>query len=348
MHFVRQRSLPQGTNFALLTRRGFTMSILVDCPGHGGSLHLPDDTAGKKVRCPRCQTIFTVPGTVRPVVMRKPIPRPTPAESETMRDTNTKSSITTPDRRRPRTGAADRSRQRIDSRRRPNVTRNSSGQMLVGGMIVGCLVAIVVLAVGGVFLALRAKRSSGGQVARPADRRAERDKQEPWQLKGPNLLVNGGFEEGPMPVGAVGFQPLNEGSTAIRGWTVTRGSIDSIDSYWQHAEGQRSLDLNGMVRGGIAQTIRTTKGQRYRVTFSMAGNPNQAEGMGVKTLGITTGESNASFAFDTTGRTNFDMGWMIRTWDFVATAEHTTIEFYSLSGQSCGPTLDNVSVVALE
>jgi choice-of-anchor C domain-containing protein len=323
------------------------MSILVDCPGHGGSLHLPDSAAGTKVRCPKCQTVFTVPATVRPALIRGPIPRPpVPATAETIREAKT--SDTMPDRRRPGQGApGDRPRQ-ADATRRPNVKRNPAGQMVVG-MIVGFLVVLVVVVVGGVFLTLRANRSPSAHDDLPPDRRAERDKQGPRELKeGKNLLVNGGFEEGPDPEGGLGFLTLNEGSTAIRGWVVTRGSIDYIDSYWQHAEGRRSLDVNGLVRGGISQTVKTTKGQRYRVTFSLAGNPALAEDKGMKMLGVRAGESGTAFAFDTTGRKNADMGWVTRTWDFVASGDQTTLEFYSLSGTTCGPALDNVSVVALE
>jgi choice-of-anchor C domain-containing protein len=213
---------------------------------------------------------------------------------------------------------------------------------MVLGAIVACAVLLVALAVGGAILALRGSRSPGAHDD-PPGRRAERDE------KGKNLLVNGGFEQGPNPEGDGGFVTLNEGSTAIPGWTVTRGGIDYIGVYWQHAEGGRSLDLNGLARGGVAQTLETTKGRRYRVTFSMAGNPTPGQGeTAVKTLGVSAGGSSTVFTFDTSGRNTWDMGWVTRTWDFVASADHTTLEFYSLSGQACGPALDNVSVVALE
>src|SRR5262245_37683734 len=80
-----------------------------------------------------------------------------------------------------------------------------------------------------------------------------------------NLLVNGSFEEG-IDVGE--FVPLNEGSTAIKGWTVTRGQIDYVGTHWTAGEGKRSLDLHGSPGfGGVKQTFRTVQGQRYRVTF---------------------------------------------------------------------------------
>src|SRR5947207_4543188 len=86
-----------------------------------------------------------------------------------------------------------------------------------------------------------------------------------------NLLVNGGFEIGP---DVDGFKPLDKDSTDIKGWTVTRAQIDYIGNYWQHAKGEHSLDLHGSPGiGGIQQTFKTKKGQKYRVSFALAGNP---------------------------------------------------------------------------
>jgi len=56
-----------------------------------------------------------------------------------------------------------------------------------------------------------------------------------------NLITNGSFEIGPDPDP---YLPLDPGSTAITGWTVTRDQIDYV-AYWVDADGERSLDLNG-------------------------------------------------------------------------------------------------------
>jgi len=55
------------------------------------------------------------------------------------------------------------------------------------------------------------------------------------------------------------------------------------------------------------------------------------------------------FDFDTTGRSPEAMGRQETTWEFTATDTQTTLELYSLdmSNPYGGPTLDNVSVVAL-
>src|SRR5262245_28114717 len=80
-----------------------------------------------------------------------------------------------------------------------------------------------------------------------------------------SLIVNGSFELGPE---VDGFQPLDKDSTEIKACTVTRGQIDYIGNYWQHSKGEHSLDLHGSPGiGGVSQTFKTTKGQKYRVSF---------------------------------------------------------------------------------
>jgi choice-of-anchor C domain-containing protein len=162
--------------------------------------------------------------------------------------------------------------------------------------------------------------------------------------RGNNLLVNGSFEEGADPP-ADKFVTLKKSSTTIKGWVVNQGTVDYIGTnHWQHADGKRSVDMCGVSRGGLSQTFKTTKGQQYRVTFSLAGDPYQDEQPFVKKLGVNAAGKNAEFEFDVTGRTFKNMGWVTKTWDFTATADETTLEFVSLSNSGCGPAVDNVSV----
>lgn len=166
--------------------------------------------------------------------------------------------------------------------------------------------------------------------------------------EGENLLVNGSFEEGP-EIQEAGFTPLDEGSTAIKGWKVTRAQVDYIGRYWKAADGQRSLDLHGSPGlGGVSQAFKTKKGQKYRVTFSLAGNPDG--GPAEKKLGVAAAGKKAEFTFDATGKTKEDMGWASKTWDFTATDDETTLELYTLTteNESCGPALDNVAVRAVK
>jgi choice-of-anchor C domain-containing protein len=165
----------------------------------------------------------------------------------------------------------------------------------------------------------------------------------PAAAKRGELIVNGSFEDGPKQVDR--WLPLDKGSKQIKGWVVTRGQIDLIDSYWQAARGKRSIDLHGSPgNGGISQTIKTRPGRTYKVTFRLAGNPGGAR---VKVIGVSAAGKKTSFAFDTAGKTLEKMGWVKKTWEFKATARETTLEFYTLTENdtSWGPVIDDVSLV---
>lgn len=161
------------------------------------------------------------------------------------------------------------------------------------------------------------------------------------------LATNGSFEDGPEPdPNGPGFTVLEAGSAALPGWRVTQGSVDYIGPYWQHADGRRSLDLNGNEPGTIAQTLRTRPGRTYRVTFRLAANCF-GDGPTVKTIEVRAAGARGTFSFDATGRTYADMGWVTRSWTFTATGPETELEFASRTDAppSCGPALDRVSVV---
>jgi choice-of-anchor C domain-containing protein len=166
------------------------------------------------------------------------------------------------------------------------------------------------------------------------------------EKKADNLIVNGSFEMGPE---AGEFKPLDKDSTDINGWKVTRAQIDYIGTYWQHAKGEHSLDLHGSPGiGGIAQTFKTKKGQKYRVTFALAGNPEGS--VAKKKMAVKAAGKQQEFEFDTTGKTRTDMGWTTKSWEFTADADETTLEFFSTmtDDESCGPCLDDVIVVEVK
>ncbi|HEY1858753.1 MAG TPA: choice-of-anchor C family protein [Gemmataceae bacterium] len=161
-----------------------------------------------------------------------------------------------------------------------------------------------------------------------------------------SLLVNGSFEEGP---DTDKYVSLNEGSKAIKGWVVTRGQIDYVDAYWPAADGKRSIDLHGSPGlGGIKQTFATRKGQKYRVTFAFAGNPEGQVPM--KKMGVSAAGQKEEFSFDATGKKLDDLGWVTKKWEFKADDKETTLEFYTLMTDdvNCGPLLDNVSVFEID
>lgn len=162
-----------------------------------------------------------------------------------------------------------------------------------------------------------------------------------------SVLVNGSFEEGP-EAGGMGFVPVGAESTAIKGWKVTTGSVDHISTYWKAADGERSLDLNGNEVGAIAQTFKTTKGQRYRVTFALAANADSgADSLKVK---VSAAGKAEEFTFEKKEISKENMGWVVKAWEFTATDDETTLEFTSLHTDepSCGPALDDVIVAPVK
>jgi choice-of-anchor C domain-containing protein len=154
-------------------------------------------------------------------------------------------------------------------------------------------------------------------------------------------IINGSFEQGVAPGS---FTNLNAGSPNITGWSIDAGSVDYIGSYWQAADGSRSIDLNGLTAGTISQTITgLTIGQAYNVSFELAGNPDGNPT--VKTLdAIVASVGNFSFSFDASGSTHSNMGWAIYSFIFTASATDLLLSFASTIPGAYGPALDNVSI----
>jgi choice-of-anchor C domain-containing protein len=162
-----------------------------------------------------------------------------------------------------------------------------------------------------------------------------------------NLLTNGSFENG---VGAPSssFSTLFSPNTDITDWAVTGGSIDWIADYWQPSDGNHSIDLDGLFQAGtLVTSFATTMGQTYRVSFDLAGNPDNGDP--IKHLEVTAGAGSQTYTFDTTGHSHGSMGWETQTFDFTATSTLTSLSFISQDDPTSafGPALDNVSVDAV-
>ena len=163
----------------------------------------------------------------------------------------------------------------------------------------------------------------------------------------PLPFSNGSFED---PIGYVvgSFTTLPAGSGAIDSWTVGNKTIDWIGTYWTPQDGSRSLDMSGLVgdAGSISQWFATASGQKYEVTFWMAGNPDG--GPTSKTLNVATSvANNTNYTFDTTGHSLTSMGWVKESFFFTAGGPATTLTFTSGDSTGYGPALDNVSVIPL-
>jgi choice-of-anchor C domain-containing protein len=169
--------------------------------------------------------------------------------------------------------------------------------------------------------------------------------------QGASLLVNGGFED--PNLGNASFVTYGAGDPSLTGWTITTGSIDHIGSYWQAAEGNQSLDMNGTnpsdplnQAGTIEQSVHIAFGTTATVTFDLAGNPDDVQG--IKTLQVSLIGNlggTQTYTFNTIGKTHNSMGWISESAMFnILTPGDYTLQFKSLTQGQFGPALDNVSM----
>jgi choice-of-anchor C domain-containing protein len=154
------------------------------------------------------------------------------------------------------------------------------------------------------------------------------------------IVINGSFEQGPASVGT--FRTYSTGSTAITGWTVTGGSVDLIGSYWNSSDGARSLDMSGNAPGTIVQTLSTVAGQRYRLSFDVSSNPDQAS---LKTMKVFFG--NATPLNIVSPPVRRPLNWVTHSQIFTADSAATQLKFQSTFGGPWGVALDNVAVNAV-
>ena len=160
-----------------------------------------------------------------------------------------------------------------------------------------------------------------------------------------DLLTNGSFETPTVAPGT--FSNFPTGSTAITGWTVFGPPVSVVSGtfdapFFPAQDGTQWLDLTGPTSGGggVQQTVATTPGQTYNLSFFVG------TGFGTtSTVGVLI---NGSLL---TTRTNSTPGavinWEQFTVPFTATSASTLIGFENLDpigDDSNG--LDNVSLNA--
>lgn len=162
------------------------------------------------------------------------------------------------------------------------------------------------------------------------------------------LLVNPSFEQ-PVVTSPDFFQYYYAGDASITGWTIDGGSVDVQSSArWSAQDGLQSVDLTGVTTGGIYQDLNTQPGKTYHLSFWFTGNPELAGAGGgpfIKMMKLSWGGSAvATLSVDVTGKTNFNLGWTEYSYDLVANAATTRLQFDSLTGGFSGPMLDDLSV----
>ena len=171
-----------------------------------------------------------------------------------------------------------------------------------------------------------------------------------------NLITNGSFEDGQLVANYVdpGARMIGPNdSVTLNGWTTLNSNLDIAwiglgNPYNMTAsDGNNFLDLTGWhdqsgQGAGVMQTIATTAGMHYTLTFDQ-GNSARYNPGSTDTLFVTAGDQ-AGVGF-TVLATAQPSEWTHQTLSFTATGSSTSISF--AGGQAIyfiG--LDNVSVVA--
>lgn len=142
-------------------------------------------------------------------------------------------------------------------------------------------------------------------------------------------------------------------------WLVGGSGIDHIGPYWQSADGdQSSIDLNGPGPGSITTSLSTlngwTSGATYRVSFSLAANPDNTLSP-QSCVRVTTSSSQQDYCFNVlnvdgqgTPASSANMGWQRHTFEFTgAPTDHLTFTSLDAPGDAWGPALDNITVEKL-
>ena len=190
------------------------------------------------------------------------------------------------------------------------------------------------------------------------------------QATNTNLIQNGSFEAGYKATTQInGGWPNNHGFWAPIGyfgatdtipyWTVSGGGVDwqdsnaSIPNSMVAAEGDRFVDLNSCCSnppGVISQTIATTPGGSYTLSFSYSGHSYSGCYFGPKPLRASAGSTSTVVSADPQAEGYLDdtNTWHDASLSFTASGASTVISFESLEndGTCAGPLVDKVSVTA--
>ncbi|KYF83867.1 hypothetical protein BE20_00030 [Sorangium cellulosum] len=186
-----------------------------------------------------------------------------------------------------------------------------------------------------------------------------------------NLITNGSFElQYELTAGIYGAWPANAdlwapigyyGATnSLPGWTVGGDGVDWHDSSSgprggepSAVDGARTVDLNsavGLNAGTISQTIASTPGAKYVMTFFYSAHPYGGCYPGPRPMLASAGSASLVVTPDpvSEGYSGGINVWHSASLPFTATSTSTTISFASLVGNTCaGPLVDKVVVEAL-
>jgi hypothetical protein len=151
-----------------------------------------------------------------------------------------------------------------------------------------------------------------------------------------NLIVDGDFSL-PVVSGFETFYPLAKttlpsAANSIHGWTVGANTVDLMgNAYWKplppgSPNDSQSVDLSGAAPGSITQTVSTTAGTSYLLTWWEAGNPQG--GQPVKVMDVSWDKTSKAYpAPSTKGYSLGHMSWSQKSQVVVANSAQSVLEF---------------------
>jgi hypothetical protein len=165
-----------------------------------------------------------------------------------------------------------------------------------------------------------------------------------------NLLTNGSFENGQFVADGLGVMSLSAGATNIAGWTVVTQELtwDRIPNNFSlsPSQGNFFLDLTGYhdssPYGGVEQTLSTTIGATYLLTFDVGNSNIYNNSLG---SAILASAGNNAIIFGNT--TNAASSWLGAAMQFQATSTNTVVRFEGYSAHPAYIGLDNASVIQI-
>lgn len=162
-----------------------------------------------------------------------------------------------------------------------------------------------------------------------------------------DLLTNGSFEDGILVNDGNATMTFSAGPTNITGWTAVGRQVSWIEAGnpfgLSAQDGSRFLDLTaynpGAPFGGVSQTISTTVGQEYALSFYLGSYTARWGGPPVSIL-ASAGGASQTFTVSTTSTAST---WTPFSMLFTATSTSTPITLTGAAGLNYIG-LDNVSV----
>jgi hypothetical protein len=162
-----------------------------------------------------------------------------------------------------------------------------------------------------------------------------------------SLLTNGSFEAGTFVDDGNKTMTFTAGPTSITDWTAVGSHVSWIDTGnpWglSAQDGDRFLDLTGYTAGapfgGVTQTVATTIGQQYDLSFYLGSYTQRWGGPPVSILAMVDGVSQ-TFTVTTTSSVST---WTPFLLHFTASSASTTVTLMGAAGSNYIG-LDNLSL----